>query len=97
MMIEMKNMFEEKLQTLEMENDVLKEKAGKSGYSRTERNSMSQSRKTKGESEVKIVESSHKSPGSSMTSSSKTLNSSKRTNQSEGKVLPNTKKRKEIK
>ena len=35
MMIEMKKMFEEKLRTLEMENNVLKEKAGKSGYSRT--------------------------------------------------------------
>ena len=41
MMIEMKKMFEEKMRTLEMENNVLKEKAGKYGYSRTEWNSMS--------------------------------------------------------
>ena len=47
MMIEMKKMFEEKMRTLEMENNVLKEKSGKSGYSRTERNSISQSRKLK--------------------------------------------------
>ena len=73
----MKKMFKEKLRTLEMENNVLKEKARKSGYSRTERNSMSQSRKTKDESEIKIVESSRKSSGSSATSSSKTVSSSK--------------------
>ena len=48
---------------------------------------MSQSRKTKDESEVKIVESSRKSPGSSATSSSKTVNSSKTTSRSEGKFL----------
>ena len=40
-MIEMKKMFEEKMQTLEMENNILKENAIKSVYSRTERNSMS--------------------------------------------------------
>ena len=49
MMIEMKKMFKEKLRTLEMENNVLKENFRKSGYSRIERNSMSQSRKTKDE------------------------------------------------
>ena len=64
MMGEMKKMFEEKMQALEMENNILKEKAGKSVYSRTERNSMSQSRKTKNESEIKIVESSHRNPES---------------------------------
>ena len=85
MTIEINKMFEEKLQTLEMENNVLKEKARKSGHSRTERNSMSQSRKTKYESEVKIVESSRKSPGSSATSSSKTINSSKKLVEVKGK------------
>ena len=59
MMIEMKKMFEEKIRALEMENNILKEKARKSIYSRTERNSMSQSRKTKNESEIKIVKSNH--------------------------------------
>ena len=48
---------------------------------------MSHSRKTKDESEVKIVESSRKSPRSSATSSSKTVNSSKTTRRSEGKSL----------
>ena len=62
MMVEMKKMFEEKIQALEMENNILKEKAGKFVYSRTERNSMSQSRKTKNESKIKIVESSCRNP-----------------------------------
>ena len=79
MMVEMKKMFEEKMQALEMENNILKEKAGKSVYSRTKRNSLSQSRKTKNESEIKIVESSRRNPESSATSSSKTVSSSKRT------------------
>ena len=98
MMIEMKKMFEEKLQTLEMENNVLKEKARKYGYSRTKRNSMSQSRKTKGESEIKIVESSGKILGCSATSSSKIVNSSKTTNRSEGRSLAKRKEeeRKEV-
>ena len=87
MMIEMKKMFEEKLRTLEMDNNVLKEKAGKSGYSRIERNSMTQSRKTKDESEIKIMESSRKSLGSSRTSRSKIVNSSKTTSRSEGESL----------
>ena len=87
MMIEMKKMFEEKLRTLEMENNVLKEKAEKSRHSRTKRNSMSQSRKTKDESEIKIVETSRKNPRSSATSSSKTVNNSKTTSRSEGKNL----------
>ena len=87
MMIEMKKMFEEKMQALEMENNILKEKARKSVYSRTERNSMSQSRKTKNESEIKIVERSHRNPESLATSSSKTVSSSKATGRSEGKSL----------
>ena len=87
MMIEMKKMFKEKMQTLEMENNVLKEKARKSGYSRTKRNSMSQSRKTKDKIKVKIVESSSKSPRSSATPSSKIVNSNKTTSQSEGRSL----------
>ena len=41
MMIEMKKMFEEKMQALEIENNILKEKAGKSVYLRAERNSIS--------------------------------------------------------
>ena len=83
----MKKMFEEKMQALEIENNILKEKSGKSVYSRTERNSMSQNRKTKCESEIKIVESCRKSLESSATSSSKTINSSETTNQSEGRSL----------
>ena len=61
MMIEMKKMFEEKMQALEMENNIMKEKAGKSVYSRTERNSMSQSGKTKNESEINSRKQSQKS------------------------------------
>ena len=39
MMGEMKKMFEEKMRALEIENNILKEKAGKSVYSRIKRNS----------------------------------------------------------
>ena len=85
MMGEMKKMFEEKTRALEIENNILKEKSGRSVYLRTERNSMSQSRKTKNESEIKIVESSRRNSESSATSSSKTTSSSKRTNQNEEK------------
>ena len=55
-MIEMKRMFGEKLQALEKANNVLKEKVGRSEQSKTERNLVNQSRKTKEESEIKIVE-----------------------------------------
>ena len=41
MMMEMKKMFDEKLQTLEKENNDLKEKPGRSKQSKTERNSIS--------------------------------------------------------
>ena len=85
MMGEMKRMFEEKMQALEIENNILKEKAGKPVHSRTERNSMSHSRKTKNESEIKIVESSRRNSESSATSSSRTTSSNKRTNRNEEK------------
>ena len=87
MMIEMRKMFEEKMQALEMDNNILKDKAGKSVYSRIEKNSMSQSRKTKNESEIKIIESSRRNPEISVTSSSKNVSSSKGIDQSEGKNL----------
>ena len=45
--MEMKRMFDEKLQALEKENNALKEKAGRSEQSKTERNSISQSQKTR--------------------------------------------------
>ena len=63
--MEIKRMFVEKLQALERENNALKKKAGKSEQSKTERNSISQRKITKEESEIKIVESSTKSPESS--------------------------------
>ena len=85
MMGEMKRMFEEKMQALEIENNILKEKAGKPVHSRTERNSMSHSRKTKNESEIKVTESSRRNSESSATSSSKTASSSKKTNENEEK------------
>ena len=65
------------------ENNVLKEKFGRFEQSNTERNSIIQSKKTKEESEIKIVESSTNSPKSSAASSSKAVNSSKKTNQHE--------------
>ncbi len=92
MMMEMKRMSNEKLQALEKENNVLKEKAGRSQQSKTERNSVSQSKKTKEESEIKIVESSTKIPENSTTSSLKTVNSSRKTSQHEKK---NVSRRKE--
>ena len=55
MTVEMNRMFDEKLQALEKENNVLKEKAGRSEQSKTKRNSVNQSKKTKEESEIKIV------------------------------------------
>ena len=73
------------MQALEIENNILKEKAGKSVYSRTERNSVSHSRKTKTESEIKIVESSRRNSENSATSSSKTASSSRRVGRSEEK------------
>ena len=81
----MKKMFEEKMLALEMENNIVKEKVRKSVYSRTERNSMSQIRKTKNESEIKIVESSRKNPESLVTLSSKTASSSRKNDRSEDK------------
>ena len=92
MMMEIKRMFDEKLQTLEKENNFLREKAERSEQSKTERNLFSQSKKTKEESEIKIVESSTKSPESSVASSLKTINSSKKTNQHKER---NNSKRKE--
>ena len=53
MMMEMRKMFDEKFQALEKENNALKQKARKSGQSKTERDSISQSRKTREESEIK--------------------------------------------
>ena len=76
----MKIMFDEKLQALEKENNVLKEKAGRFEQSKTERNSVSQSKNTKDESEIKIVKSSTKSPESPAASSSRTINKNKRAN-----------------
>ena len=61
MMMEMRKMFDEKFQALEKENNALKQKARKSGQSKTERDSISQSRKTREESKVKIIDSSTKS------------------------------------
>ena len=78
-----------------MENNVRKEKAGKSRYSRTERNSMSQSRKTKDESEVKIVESSKKSPRRPQVQ--RPLIVAKEPVKAKEKILPNTRKRRERK
>ena len=77
-MMEMKKMFNEKLQALEKDNKVLKEKAGRSEQSNSERNSVNQSKRTKEESKVKIVKNSTKSLESLAASSSKTVNSNKR-------------------
>ena len=85
-------MFDEKLQALEKENNDLKEKAGRSKQSKTERNSVSQSQKTREESKIKIVESSAKSLESLVASSSKTINSNRKTNRHEER---NNSKRKE--
>ena len=79
-MMEMKRMFDDKLQALERENNALKEKAGKSEQSKTERNSISQSKRTKEESGIKIVESRTKSLESSAASSSKNVNINKKVN-----------------
>ena len=62
MMMEMRRMFDEKFQALEKENNALKQKDGRSRQSKTERNSISQTRKIREESEVKIVDSSTKGP-----------------------------------
>ena len=71
MMMEMKKVFDEKSQALERYNDALKQKAGRSTQSKTERDSSSQSRKTKEESEVKIVDSNTKSLESSVAQAQK--------------------------
>ena len=47
MMMEMTRMFDEKFQALEKENNALKQKDGRSRQSKTERNSINQSRKQK--------------------------------------------------
>ena len=77
--MEMRRMFDEKFQALEKENNALKQKAGRYGQSKTKRDSISQSRKTKEESEIKIVDNNTKSLESLATSSSKTVISSKKT------------------
>ena len=61
----------------------MKQKARRSERSKTKKDSISQSRKTKEESEIKIMDSSTKSPESSVASSSKTVNSSKKTSRQE--------------
>ena len=83
MMMEMRRMFDEKFHALEKENNALKQKAGRYGQSKTKRNSIIQSRKTREESEVKIVDNSTKSLESSATSSSKTVSNSRKTSQQE--------------
>ena len=70
---------------MEKENNALNQKAGRFGQSKTERDSISQSKKTREESEVKIVDNSTKSPESLATSSSKTVSSSKKTSQQKGR------------
>ena len=81
MMMEMRKMFDEKFQALERENDVLKQKAARLRQLKIEKDSSNQSRKTREESEMKIVDSNTKSPENLAASSSKTINSSRRTSQ----------------
>ena len=93
MMMEMKRIFDDKLQTLEKDNNALKQKVGRSEQSKTEKNSISQSRKTKEESEIKMVESSNKSLESSVASSSKTVNSSMKNNRQKERSNPKRKEK----
>ena len=70
MMKDTRKVFKEKLQALEKENKVLKEKANKTEYSNSEKSLTNQSGKTEKEKEVKVAERNTKSLKSSTTSSS---------------------------
>ena len=78
MMTEMKKMFDEKLQTLEKESNVLKEKTNKKDkkeYTLSEETLASRNKKSEGGRKHKLNEGETKTPEYSMESSSKTINS----------------------